>query len=45
MAAMKSKKARDERYERRAKMNFERVIEEEEERRNVFNIEQRERRR
>ena len=45
MAAMKSKKARHERYERRAEMNFERVLMEEEERRKEKNIEQREIRR
>ena len=42
---MESKKARYERYERRAEMNFERVLREEEERRKKENIEQRERRR
>ena len=42
---MESKKARYERYERRAEMNFDRVLREEEERRKKENIEQRERRR
>jgi len=42
---MASKKARDERYERRAEMNYERFLMEEKERRKEKTIEQRERRR